>query len=104
MLADRIGKVDAPHDGARRKEIVQAAEILIKYSGYIFREAEMADKQKRLEDVRIPEGIDFGKMEAISTEARQKLTKIRPRTVGQASRIPGVSPADISVLLLLIGR
>lgn len=104
MLADRIGKVDAEHDGARRKEIVQAAEILIKYSGYISREAEMADKQKRLEDVRIPEGIDFGKMEAISTEARQKLTKIRPRTVGQASRIPGVSPADISVLLLLIGR
>lgn len=104
MLADRIGKVDAEHDGARRREIVQAAEILIKYSGYISREAEMADKQKRLEDVRIPEGIDFGKMEAISTEARQKLTKIRPRTVGQASRIPGVSPADISVLLLLIGR
>lgn len=104
MLVDRIGKVDAPHDGARRKEIVQAAEILIKYSGYISREAEMADKQKRLEDVRIPAGIDFGKMEAISTEARQKLTKIRPRTVGQASRIPGVSPADISVLLLLIGR
>lgn len=104
MLADRIGKVDAQHDGARRKEIVQAAEILIKYSGYISREAEMADKQKRLEDVRIPAGIDFGKMEAISTEARQKLTKIRPRTVGQASRIPGVSPADISVLLLLIGR
>lgn len=104
MLADRIGKVDAEHGGARRREIVQAAEILIKYSGYISREAEMADKQKRLEDVRIPEGIDFGKMEAISTEARQKLTKIRPRTVGQASRIPGVSPADISVLLLLIGR
>ena len=104
MLADRIGKVDAEHDGARRREIVQAAEILIKYSGYISREAEMADKQKRLEDVRIPEGIDFGKMEAISTEARQKLTKIHPRTVGQASRIPGVSPADISVLLLLIGR
>lgn len=104
MLADKIGKVDAPHDGARRKEIVQAAEILIKYSGYISREAEMADKQKRLEDVRIPDGIDFGKMEAISTEARQKLSKIRPRTVGQASRIPGVSPADISVLLLLIGR
>lgn len=104
MLADRIGKVDAEHGGARRREIVQAAEILIKYSGYMSREAEMADKQKRLEDVRIPEGIDFGKMEAISTEARQKLTKIRPRTVGQASRIPGVSPADISVLLLLIGR
>ena len=104
MLEDKIEKVDAAHDGARRKEIVQAAEILIKYSGYISREAEMADKQKRLEDVRIPEGIDFGKMEAISTEARQKLTNIRPRTVGQASRIPGVSPADISVLLLLIGR
>lgn len=104
MLADRIGKVDAEHDGTRRREIVQAAEILIKYSGYISREAEMADKQKRLEDVLIPEGIDFGKVEAISTEARQKLTKIRPRTVGQASRIPGVSPADISVLLLLIGR
>lgn len=89
---------------ARRDEIVQAAEILIKYDGYIRRERELADKQSRLEHVHIPDGFDYLSVTSISTEARQKLDRIRPATIGQASRIPGVSPADISVLLLLIGQ
>ena len=88
----------------RREEIVQAAEILIKYGGYIERERELADKQTRLEYVRIPDGFDYGKVTAISTESRQKLSRIRPATIGQASRIPGVSPADVNVLLILLGR
>lgn len=88
----------------RRDEIVQAAEILIKYDGYIRRERELADKQSRLEHVHIPEGFDYLSVTSISTEARQKLDRIRPATIGQASRIPGVSPADINVLLLLIGQ
>lgn len=89
---------------ARRDEIVQAGEILIKYDGYIRRERELADKQSRLEHVHIPEGFDYLSVTSISTEARQKLDRIRPATIGQASRIPGVSPADINVLLLLIGQ
>lgn len=88
----------------RRDEIVQAAEILIKYDGYIRRERELADKQSRLEHVHIPDGFDYLSVTSISTEARQKLDRIRPATIGQASRIPGVSPADINVLLLLIGQ
>lgn len=88
----------------RRYEIVQAAEILIKYEGYIRRERELADKQSKLDHVHIPDGFDFLSVTSISTEARQKLDRIRPATIGQASRIPGVSPADINVLLLLIGR
>ncbi len=88
----------------RRDEIVEAAEILIKYEGYIRRERELADKTLRLDYVRIPADFDFTQAKAISTEGRQKLQRIRPATIGQASRIPGVSPADISVLLLLLGR
>lgn len=103
-VAQRLQSVDLAEQGIRREEIVQAAEILLKYSGYIEREAEIAAKQKRLEDVRIPDSFRFYEIEAISTEARQKLTRIRPATIGQASRIPGVSPADISILLLLMHR
>lgn len=103
-VAQRLRSVDLAEQGIRREEIVQAAEILLKYSGYIEREAEIAAKQKRLEDVRIPDSFRFDEIEAISTEARQKLTRIRPATIGQASRIPGVSPADISILLLLMHR
>lgn len=88
----------------RREEIVEAAEILIKYEGYIHREAELADKVRRLEYVRIPEDFDFFNVKALSIESRQKLAHIRPSTIGQASRIPGVSPADVSVLLVLLGR
>lgn len=86
----------------RRDEIIESAEILIKYSGYIQREKESAERATRLERVRIPASMDFNEILALSTEARQKLTKIRPETIGQASRIPGVSPADINVLLVML--
>lgn len=89
---------------ARREEIVEAAEILIKYGGYILRERELAEKQTRLEYVKIPKSINFEDIKALSTEARQKLTRQRPASIGEASRIPGVSPADINVLLLMLGR
>lgn len=98
-LARQFGRIE---DG-RREEIIQAAEILIKYDGYIRRERELADRQTRLEHVHIPDGFNYSSVNALSTEARQKLDRIRPATIGQASRIPGVSPADINVLLLLIG-
>lgn len=88
----------------RRSEIVEAAEILIKYGGYIARERELAEKAKRLEYVKLPADIDYGLMTSLSTEARQKLNAIRPATIGQASRIPGVSPADINILLVLLHR
>lgn len=88
----------------RRQEIIEAAEILIKYRGYIERERENADKLRRLEDIAIEGRFDYPSITALSTEARQKLQRIRPRTIGQASRIPGVSPADINILLLLMGR
>ncbi|MDE7180387.1 MAG: tRNA uridine-5-carboxymethylaminomethyl(34) synthesis enzyme MnmG [Muribaculaceae bacterium] len=88
----------------RREEITESAEILIKYDGYIRRERDLADRQTKLERVHIPEGFDFLSVNAISIEARQKLDRIRPATIGQASRIPGVSPADINVLQLLIGK
>ena len=85
-------------------EIVEQAEIQIKYKGYIEREKLLAEKLRRLENITIPEGLDFTQMNALTIEARQKLTKIRPQTIGQASRIPGVSPADINVLLIKFGR
>ncbi len=88
----------------RREEIVEAAEILIKYEGYIVREQMIADKLRRLEDVQIPVDTDFERLHNISTEGRQKLTRIRPRTIGQASRIPGISPSDVNILLVLMGR
>lgn len=99
-----LDAVDNVEGGARRYEIIQAAEIILKYSGYISREADLAAKQKRLENVKIPSGYNFLGIDAISTEARQKLERIRPATIGQAARIPGVSPADINILLLLLGR
>lgn len=86
----------------RREEIAEAAEILIKYEGYIKREAELAKKAGRLEHVRLPRDFDYNSLQALSTEARQKLTARQPLTIGQASRIPGVSPADISILLLYV--
>lgn len=98
-LARQFGRIEE----GRREEIIQAAEILIKYDGYIRRERELADRQTRLEHVHIPDGFNYSSVNALSTEARQKLDRIRPATIGQASRIPGVSPADINVLLLLIG-
>ena len=85
-------------------EVGEQAEILIKYSGYINKERNNADKLNRLENVKIPDGFDYEKLQAVSIEAKQKLTKIRPVTIAQASRISGVSPSDVSVLLVYMGR
>jgi tRNA uridine 5-carboxymethylaminomethyl modification enzyme len=85
-------------------EILEQAEIEVKYSGYLAKEREMAEKLLRLEHIRFPKGFDFQKVGNISTEARQKLTAIQPETLGQASRISGVNPADISILLMHLGR
>ncbi len=88
----------------RKEEIVEAAEILMKYSGYIEREKLIADKLKRLEDINIEGKFDYSSIKTLSIEARQKLNTIQPKTIGQASRIIGVSPSDINVLLVLLGR
>ena len=86
------------------REVIEQTEIQIKYSGYIEKEKNNADKLNRLEDLKIPRNFDYSKLKSMSTEAKQKLTKIQPVTISQASRISGVSPADISVLLVYLGR
>ncbi len=91
-------------DSSLRHEVFQAAEITLKYSGYIERESVVADKLIRLENIRITDKFEYQKIDSLSTEARQKLIRINPKTIGQASRIPGVSPSDINVLLVLLGR
>ncbi len=96
-------KVDALED-ARRDEIVEAAEIKIKYHGYIQREEMIAEKIGRLDKLYIKDKFDYSTILQISTEARQKLARINPETIGQASRIPGISPSDINILLVLMGR
>lgn len=88
----------------RREEIKEAAEVHIKYKGYIERERIVADKMHRLENIRIKDHFNYNELQQLSTEARQKLTSINPETLAQASRIPGVSPSDINVLLVLLGR
>ena len=88
----------------RIDEIIEAVEIMIKYKGYLERERLLADKARRLEDLVLGDKFDYTSMTSLSTEARQKLDKLRPQTLGQASRIPGVSPSDINILLLLLGR
>lgn len=88
----------------RREEIIEAAEILIKYQGYIDRERVIADKIRRLENVKLKGKVVYNDIKSLSTEARQKLTRIDPETIAQASRIPGISPSDINILLLLLGR
>ena len=104
-----ISKLDAPQmnkavDDNYKREVLDSSEISIKYKGYIQREQQMADKIMRLENLVIPEDFDFDKVESLSIECRQKLKKYSPRTIAQASRISGVSPADISVLLVYFGR
>lgn len=89
---------------AQHEDVVMQAEIQLKYEGYIQREEELVIKMNRLEDVHIPDSIDYHSMKSISIESKEKLNKIRPATIGQASRISGVSPSDISVLLIAIGR
>ena len=88
----------------RKEEVIEAAEVLIKYQGYIDRERMIADKIHRLEAIRIKGKFDYNSLNSLSTEARQKLMKIDPETLAQASRIPGISPSDINVLLVLLGR
>jgi tRNA uridine 5-carboxymethylaminomethyl modification enzyme len=88
----------------RKREITDATEILIKYSGYLQREKNVADKVSRLEELRIPDDIDYSELISISTEGRQKLARIKPATIGQASRISGVSASDISILIIYLGR
>ena len=92
------------HNADVDQEILEQAEIQVKYSGYIEKERNNADKLTRLEDVKIPENFDYDKIKSMSIEAKQKLSKIRPVTISQASRISGVSPSDISVLLIYMGR
>ena len=104
-----IAKLDSSEVNTRiadnyKREVLDSSEISIKYKGYIQREQQMADKIMRLENLMIPEGFDFDKVESLSIECRQKLKKYAPRTIAQASRISGVSPADISVLLVYFGR
>lgn len=95
FLADKV------HDDP---ESIQEAEILIKYDTYIRKEKEMADKLIKLDDIELRPDFDYFRLESLSYEAREKLSKIKPGTIGQASRISGVSPADISVLLVHLGR
>lgn len=90
--------------GESKETILESTEIRIKYGGYIEREKIVADKVNRLDHVKINDEFDFGNLNSISTEARQKLTKIKPKTIGQARRIPGVSPSDINILLVYLGR
>ncbi len=90
--------------GTRKEEIVESTEINIKYKGYIEREKLAADKLHRLDNIRLPKDFDYNGVQSLSTEARQKLSRIQPTTIGEASRIPGVSPNDVSVLLVLMGR
>ena len=106
-LADLVPALRAELDkvpASRKEEIIEAAEILIKYSGYIKREQIIADKINRLENIRIKGKFDYNSIQSLSTEARQKLTRIDPDTIAQASRIPGISPSDINILLVMLGR
>lgn len=111
-LADILTRPGVTTEGLRQfcpemtenAEVVEAAEILIKYNGYIRREKEYADKMHRLEDIKIGGHFDYNSIQSLSTEARQKLTARQPETLAQASRIPGVSPSDINVLLVMLGR
>ena len=79
-------------------------EIQVKYSGYINKEKDAAEKLNKLENIIIPETFDYGKLHSVSTEGKEKLSEIKPKTIGQASRISGVSPSDINILLIYIGR
>lgn len=103
-LRARLDLLSEGRDETPAVEVAEAAEIMIKYEGYVVRERQLAEKARRLEDVRLPDKFDYSSLISLSTEARQKLEAIRPQTIGAASRIPGVSPADISILLMLLSR
>jgi tRNA uridine 5-carboxymethylaminomethyl modification enzyme len=105
-LAQAIPALQEKIDGieSRKEEIIEATEVLLKYEGYIEREKLIAEKLLRLEHIPINGRIEYNSIQSLSTEARQKLTKIAPETIGQASRIPGISPSDVNILLVLLGR
>ena len=106
-LSERVPELHKVLDNvptSRKEEIIEAAEILMKYSGYIKRERIIADKISRLENIHIKGRFNYNRILSLSTEARQKLTRIDPDTIAQASRIPGISPSDINILLVLLGR
>mgnify|MGYP005639131571 FL=1 len=90
--------------GNEKRDVLEQAEIMIKYKGYLDREQDVAEKLTRLEYVTIPEDIDYSKFSSLSNEAKEKLNGIRPVTLGQASRISGIKPSDISVLMIYLGR
>lgn len=98
-LKEKIEKITE-----KREEIVESAEVLMKYSGYIEREKGIAEKLNRLEHILIKDRINYDEVQSLSTEARQKLKRINPETIGQASRIPGISPSDVNILLVMMGR
>jgi tRNA uridine 5-carboxymethylaminomethyl modification enzyme len=109
VLEDLLRQIPGSEDllyfnSNRRREVTDATEILIKYSGYLQREKNVADKVSRLEELKIPDDIDYSELISISTEGRQKLSRIKPETIGQASRISGVSASDISILIIYLGR
>ena len=99
LIKDRLEKYKA-----NNADSLNQAEVQIKYEGYISREQDIANKMIRLENVKIPPSIDYASFSSLSSEAVEKLTKIQPVTIGQASRISGVSPSDVSVLLVFLGR
>jgi tRNA uridine 5-carboxymethylaminomethyl modification enzyme len=99
-LQEELDKLPA----TRKDEITEAVEIIIKYGGYIKREQMIAEKIGRLENIKLKGRFDYTTVNSLSTEARQKLAKIDPETIAQASRIPGISPSDINILLVLMGR
>jgi tRNA uridine 5-carboxymethylaminomethyl modification enzyme len=103
-LSEKLTLYTTSINSEEANEIIEQAEIQLKYEGYIQREQDQANKMNRLEDVKIPEAMDFSKMPSLSSEAREKLSKQRPATIGMASRISGISPSDVSVLLIHLGR
>ena len=105
-VADAMPKLKALLQSSenRKEEIAETAEIQLKYAGYIEREKITAEKMHRLENIRIKGHLDYENIMGLSTEARQKLVRINPETLAQASRIPGISPSDINVMLVLMGR
>ena len=86
------------------QDAIEQAEIIIKYGGYLEKEAEAAKKLSKLEDIKIPQDFNYQKLHSISTEGKEKLAEIKPRSIGQASRISGVSPSDVNILLIYMGR
>ena len=107
-LSDRIGVIDSLRDNydlsvESVRNIVEEAEIIVKYEGYIDKEREVADKLNRLENVKLSPDFDYYALNSLTMEAREKLTKHKPQTLGQASRISGISPADISVIAIFLG-